>query len=421
MAEEKIEESVSEVEKVKKEKDTGAKIQFRCRQSELDAFNLLVSEKGIGNAECFQQLLNNMKLDVSKSKNVDLQGNVNSLKSHLEGIQAIFLNVIDTMECQKSNVANKGVRDNKIFADKISDLEKQNKLLEIQSIENKKILVEKDILHDALTEKYNTSVETLNDKVSISKTLSEKNKVLEIENLELKKVSPDLITCKEKLETANVNIVSTAKENKDLKAEIADLNAKNKSENAFLERKLQLDLKGGLLEQRIKLKNEFDDKLAKQEKISDEKFKTEISDLYKHQGVLFEQIQEYGKKEDKLKEEIATLNNANGKKNKDLEVTAVADKNQIDVFDQCVVAKTNETEKKSQVVGKSGTNPLDLFKTLNPNINKEKPVNPVLVAEKGKPVNQVQKNEMPPFEGKKYYVNKENLQQGAMPLPSQLE
>ena len=347
--------AVNEVEKVKKE--TSVKVQFRCPKATADEFNALSLEMGEGNAGCFQNMLNSVKLDNRKSKNVDLEGDINSLISHINSIQSIFLGIIDKTECQKADIAKNGVNNNKIYNDKIIDLDNQIILLKLAGTEHEKILAEKVSLCNTLNEKYNTTIETLNDKINIASSIDEKNKSLETENLELKENAPELTTCKENLKIANNKILEQQdtmtknfeKINK-LEIEKSDLTAKNIAEIALLKQKLNLDLKGGLLEQREIQQNRFDGKLLLHQKLyeekqnmSDEKYRVEIDSLYKHQGTLYEQIKAAGKEKDEIKSEYIALKHSNGKEPEIIPIVPVDDENKVDVL--------NKISEKDKVIG----------------------------------------------------------------------
>lgn len=138
--------------------------------------------------------------------------------------------------------------------------------------------------------------------------------------------------CKKDLEKAKATILEqshTLTQNlahsTKLENEKSDLNKKNTDEIAFLKKEIELDLKEKLFNQKLILQNEFDTKIAAQQKAAEEKqdvakkeYKIETDDFFRQQSQFADKIHEAYAESDKYKGEIKTLKDQKNKDSKDL-------------------------------------------------------------------------------------------------------
>ena len=286
----KFEDEVKGIKKVKK--DSNPVLQFRCTQKIHDEFSELSAEFGQGNGAFMDHMINCVKLNENKSKNVDLVGDINSLESHVNSIQSIFLNVIDKIEGQKFGITQDNINSNKIYIEKITDLEDKLEKLKLSNIEKDKALNGEISVNASLSENYNKVLETANDKLEIINSLKEKNEALVADNKDFSKYQIELDDYKKDLKEAQKTMLNNTDIIKNLNTDITNLNEshtieikKLKEENLkeidYIKKDLVFKCKDNLFEQKEEITNKLN-KAFNEEKVELNKaFSKEKAELNK--------------------------------------------------------------------------------------------------------------------------------------------
>jgi len=151
---------------------------IRIDTEERKRFDEFVSEEGKNNKDFLNTLLNLYELNKGKVKNINLVGDIDVLEGYTNKIHQAFINIIDKLESQKSDIADDVQKNLQIYKDKVNSLENEIESINLMNSINNKELTSVNNDNKTLKVQYNQLQESLQDKLTIIKEYQGKNNTL---------------------------------------------------------------------------------------------------------------------------------------------------------------------------------------------------------------------------------------------------